>query len=100
MKWEAINLFENINSGYLSLNKIIGFNESDYWIVGGRGNYGTDFGLTINYNGTWNDYGNVCESILMDTDGNSSNDIWFCGIDGIVIHKYHDYWRSNKIEID
>ncbi|MCL6097405.1 MAG: hypothetical protein M1391_02375 [Bacteroidetes bacterium] len=100
-KWDSINLFNYIAQGSLTLQKITGSSDNDFWVVGGR-NRGdaTNFkygSFILQNNGTWKDHILNYKTVVTDVIGSSSN-LWACGTNGLVFY-YNGYsWRTDIIK--
>jgi hypothetical protein len=106
--WAPYSLFNDISRSPLQLFKVYGFNTNDVWIVGDRFDYynGTITGykpLILRYlYGKWNEITPGVNNItkrLLSICGNSSNDYWVCGDDGVILHYNYGQWSADTIKI-
>ncbi len=103
LKWECIDLFNYVEQSSWNLQKVYGFGENDFWVVGARdrsiAGYEYKESLILQNNGSWLDHKLKFDSWVMDITGTSSRDVWVCGRKGVVLY-YNGYaWKADTIKI-
>ena len=97
--WNCIKIFDHIEHGVLSFNKIWGLSSNQIWIVGNRGTQLNTIPVIWFYNGytifetKLEGYGGRLQSIY----GTDRNNIWACGDSGLVTHYDGNQWITEKI---
>ncbi|MBU1101219.1 MAG: hypothetical protein KKA84_12535 [Bacteroidetes bacterium] len=98
-KWEMIRIFDHIERGVLSFNKIFGLSDSQIWIAGNRGTQSNTIPVIWVYNGyaifetRIDGYGGRLQSIH----GTDRNNIWACGDSGLIAQYDGLQWKTEKI---
>lgn len=98
--WECVDIFNYIERGSLTLRKVMGFSKDDFWIVGDRENFQKEKSLIVHYDGAWNDLVQDYYSKIRDVNGTSSDNMWFCGFDGLVLNLYHNLLNNDTIKVN
>lgn len=102
--WESIDL-SNYGLSRGIRNKVFGFSDNDVWIAGGLGHgyVGNRYinSDLIHFNGSeWENYEFETKGELTDVWGTSSEDLWACGRNGLVIHREGQEWDFDTVSIE
>lgn len=96
IRWEVYDLNKYLY-GY-NVKKMIAFSRNNIWGVGDRGDA---TGLIFNFNGTtWTEY-KLASSYppLFSIDGETANEFYACGRDGIVWYNKNGNWLLDTVKI-